>query len=70
MVLCDDGTSFSQSLNLGIVISNNLLHLHILRIACIDIVIYACIEPIIDPLLPQEQAGFRRGRLIVDQVTL
>ena len=32
--------------------------------------IYARIEPIIDPLLPQEQAGFRRGRSTVDQVTL
>jgi len=32
--------------------------------------IYARVEPIIDPLLPQEQAGFRRGRSTVDQVTL
>ena len=32
--------------------------------------IYARIETIIDPLLPQEQAGFRHGRLAVDQVTL
>ena len=32
--------------------------------------IYARIEAIIDPLLPQEQAGFRRGRSTVDQVTL
>ena len=32
--------------------------------------IYARIEPIINPLLPQEQAGFRRGRSTVDQVTL
>ena len=32
--------------------------------------IYARIEPIVDPLLPQEQAGFRRGRSTVDQVTL
>jgi len=27
-------------------------------------------ETIIDPLLPQEQAGFRHGRSAVDQVTL
>ena len=32
--------------------------------------IYARIEPIVDPLLPQEQAGFRRGRSTADQVTL
>ena len=32
--------------------------------------IYVRIEPIVDPLLPQEQAGFRRGRSTADQVTL
>ena len=32
--------------------------------------IYARIEPIVDPLLPQEQAGFRHGRSTTDQVTL
>ena len=32
--------------------------------------IYARIEPIIDSLLSQEQAGFRRRRSTVDQVTL
>jgi len=32
--------------------------------------IYTRVEPIVDPLLPQEQAGFRRGRSTVDQVTL
>ena len=32
--------------------------------------IYARIEPIVDPLLPQKQAGFRRGRSAADQVTL
>ena len=31
---------------------------------------YARIEPIVDPLLPQEQAEFRRGRSTLDQVTL
>jgi len=32
--------------------------------------IYARVESIIHPLLTQEQAGYRHGRLAVDQVTL
>ena len=32
--------------------------------------IYARVEPLIDPLLPRERAGFRRGRSTVNQVTL
>ena len=32
--------------------------------------IYARVEPLIDPLLPNEQAGFRRKKLTVDQVVL
>ena len=32
--------------------------------------IYARVKPLIDPLLPKEQAGFRRGKSIVDQVVL
>ena len=32
--------------------------------------IYARVEPLIDPLLPKEQAGFRRGKSIVDPVIL
>ena len=32
--------------------------------------IYARVEPLIDPLLPKEQAGFRRGKSIIDQVVL
>jgi len=36
----------------------------------VDRFIYARINPIIDPLLPQEQAGFRHGRSTIDQVTL
>ena len=30
---------------------------------------YSCIEPITDPLLPREHAGFRGKKSIVDQVT-
>ena len=32
--------------------------------------IYACVEPLVDPLLPKEQAGFRCGKSTVDQVVL
>ena len=32
--------------------------------------IYARVEPLIDPLLPKEQTGFRRGKSTVDQVVL
>ena len=32
--------------------------------------IHSRIEPIVDPQLPLEQAGFRRGRSTVHQVTL
>ena len=32
--------------------------------------IYACIEPLINPLLPKEQAGFRHGKSTIDQVVL
>ena len=32
--------------------------------------IYARVKPLIDPLLPKEQDGFRRGKSTVDQVVL
>ena len=32
--------------------------------------IYARVEPLIDPLLPKEQAGFQHGKSTVDQVIL
>ena len=32
--------------------------------------IYTCVEPLIDPQLFEEQAGFRRGKSTVDQVVL
>ena len=33
----------------------------------LESLIYARVEPIVDPLLPREQAGFRRGRSTVNQ---
>ena len=36
----------------------------------IERLIYARVEPLIDPLLPKKQAGFRRGKSTVDQVVL
>ena len=36
----------------------------------LEILIYARVETITDPLLPQEQAGFRHGRSAIDLVTL
>ena len=32
--------------------------------------IYALVKPLIDPLLPKQQAGFRRGKSTADQVVL
>ena len=32
--------------------------------------IYGRVEPLVDPLLPKEQAGFQRGKSTVDHVVL
>ena len=40
------------------------------RYKILERLIYARIEPIVDPLLPGEQAGFRRGKSTADQVVL
>ena len=32
--------------------------------------IYTCVEPLVNPLLPKEQAGFQRRKSTVDQVVL
>ena len=39
------------------------------RYKILERLIHSRIEPIIDPLLPPEQAGFRRGRSTLEQVT-
>lgn len=36
----------------------------------VERLIHSHIEPVVDPPLPPEQAGFRRDRSTVDQVTL
>ena len=36
----------------------------------LEMLIHSRVDPVVDPQLPQEQAGFRRGRSTVDQVTL
>ena len=40
------------------------------RFKILERLIYACVETITDPLLPQEQAGFWHSRLVVEQITL
>ena len=36
----------------------------------VERLIYVRVEPLIDPLIPKEQAGFRRGKSTIDQVVL
>ena len=36
----------------------------------LEMLIYARVEPLIDPLLPRDLAGFRRGKSTIDQVVL
>ena len=48
---------------------------HLIFLLCIpykilEQMIYNLVEPIVDPLLPKEQAGFRHGKSTVDQVVL
>ena len=42
----------------------------LLCVPYIERLIYARVEPLIDPLLPKQQAGFRRGKSTVDQLVL
>jgi len=50
--------------------SYRLISLLCVSFKILERLIYARVESIIDPLLPQEQAGLRHGRSAVDQVTL
>ena len=48
---------------------------HFISLLCVPYkilkrLIHARVEPIVDPFLPREQAGFRRGRSTVDQTVL
>ena len=44
------------------------ISLFCIRYKVLERLIYACVKPIIDPLLPKQQAGFRHEKPIVDQV--
>ena len=50
--------------------SYRLISLFCVPYKILERLIYGRVEPIVDPLLPKEQAGFRCGRSTVDQVTL
>ena len=50
--------------------SYRLISLLCVSYKILERLIYARVEPLIDPLLPKEQAGFRRGKSTVDQVVL
>jgi len=55
---------------LGYPKSYRLISLLCVTFKILERLIYARVETITDPLLPQEQAGFPHGRSAVDQVTL
>ena len=50
--------------------SYRLISLLCVPFKILERIIYTHLEPIIDPQLPPEQAGFHHGRSTVDQVTL
>ena len=51
---------------------NSSRHISLLCVTfkILERLIHSRIDPVVDPQLPREQAGFRRGRSTVDQVTL
>ena len=61
---------FKPNIHLNDAKSYRLISLLCIPYKILERLIYTRIEPVIDPLLPREQAGFRRGRSTVDQVAL
>ena len=55
---------------LGYPKSYGLISLFCVPFKIVERLVYACVEPIIELLLPREQVRFRRGRSPVDHVTL
>ena len=65
--ITNSSKSATATRNIKIILIS-ILSIH-LRLKIMERFVYARIEPIVDPLHPQEQAGFRRGRSTTDQVT-